>query len=79
MVLVGVGQNDGANMLAVLDQVRNIGNYDVNAKQFSFGEHQAGIDDDNVIAIAHSHAVHAELAKSAKRDELQFSSSHSKV
>ena len=68
VVLVRMGEKYPANVLAVLDQVRNIGDDDINAKQFGFREHQARINDDNVIAIAHSHAVHAELAESAKWD-----------
>ena len=76
VVFVAVGENDGADALAVLDEVGNVGDDDVDAEEFGFGEHQAGIDDDNVVAPAHGHAVHAELAETAERDDLQFSGGH---
>ncbi len=46
--------------------------------KFGFGEHQAGVDDDDVIAPAHGHAVHSELAQAAERYNVQFSSWHFK-
>ena len=49
-------------MVTVLDEVGDVGNDDVDAQEFSFGEHQSGVDDDNVIAPTDGHAVHPELA-----------------
>jgi len=34
-------------------------------RRLGLGEHEAGIDDDNVVFIAEGEAVHAELAESA--------------
>src|SRR5579862_7539932 len=62
VVLVAVGENDAANLVAILGEVGNIGHNDVDAKQFGFREHEAGVDDDNVVLPAHGHAVHSELA-----------------
>ena len=76
VVFVAVGQNDAAHPLAVLDQVGDVGNDDVHAQQFGFGEHQSGVDDDDVVAPAHGHAVHAEFAKAAERHEMEFSGGH---
>ena len=33
-------------------------------EQLGFGEHESGVDDDNVIAPANRHAIHAEFAES---------------
>jgi len=33
----------------VLDQVGEVGDYDIHAEQFGLGEHESGIDDDDVI------------------------------
>src|SRR5213594_396431 len=63
MVLVSVREHDAAYSLPVLDQVGNVGHNDVDAQQFGFGEHQSGVDDDNVVAPAQGHAVHSELAQ----------------
>jgi hypothetical protein len=62
--------------LAILDEVRNIGDDDVYAQEFGFGEHEAGIDDDNVVAEANGHAIHAEFAQAAQGDDLKFSAWH---
>ena len=41
-----------------------------------FREHQAGINNNNVIFPAQREAVHSELAKTAKGDNLQFFALH---
>ena len=69
VVLVPVGQHDGAHLVAVLGQVADVGNDDVDAQQLLFGKHQAGIDDDNVVLPAEGDAVHAELAQAAQGDD----------
>ena len=61
---------------AVLDEIGDVGNDDVDAEQFGLGEHEPGIDDDNVVAPADGHAVHTELAQAAEGDDVQFSSWH---
>src|SRR5581483_601051 len=65
VVLVPMGEDDGANFIAILDQIADVRNHDVHAQQFGFGEHQSGINDKNVVAPANRHAVHTELAQSA--------------
>ena len=65
-----------ANPLPVFGQIGNIRNDDVDAQQFGLGEHQASVDDDDVIAPAHGHAVHSELAQTAEGHNMQFSSWH---
>jgi hypothetical protein len=74
VIFVPVGENDAAHHFAILKQVRNVGDNDVDAQQLGFGEHESGIDNDDVIAIADGHAVHAELAHAAQRNDMQFSS-----
>ena len=73
VVFVPVRKNDAAHLLAVLDQVGNVGHNNIDAQQFGFRKHQAGVDDDDVVAPAHGHAVHPELAQSAQGHNLQFS------
>ena len=68
VVFVTVRQHDGAHVLAVLDQVGDVGNNDVDAEQLGFGKHQAGVDDDDVVTPANGHAIHAEFA-AARRGE----------
>ena len=76
VVFVTVGEDDGAHPLPVFDQIGNVRNNDVHAQQFRLGEHQAGVNHDDVIAPAHGHAVHSELAQAAEGHDVQFSSWH---
>ena len=67
VVFVAVGEHDAADLRPVFGQIGNVGNDDVHAKKFRFGEHQAGVDDDDVVAPADGHAVHAKFAEAAER------------
>ena len=62
MIFVSVSEDNSANSLAILSQVRNVGDNYVDAEQLGFGEHEPRIDDNNVVPPPHGHAVHAELA-----------------
>src|SRR5262249_2733896 len=66
VVLVAVRENNRAYPLTILDQIRNVRNDDVDAEQLGFGEHHARVDDNDVIAPAYGHAVHAEFAEAAQ-------------
>src|ERR1017187_8831500 len=77
VVLMAVGEDDAAHMLAIFKQIRNIGDNNVDTEQFGFREHEAGIHHHDVIAIADGHAVHTELAHPAERNYMQFSGWHS--
>ena len=68
VVLVAVGEDDGADFVAVLDEIADVGDDDVDAEELFFGEHQAGIDDDDVILPAEGQAVHTELTQAPEGD-----------
>ena len=72
VVFVAVGEQDGANMRLVFNQVGDVGDDNINAKQLRFRKHQSGIDDDNVVFPTKRQAVHSELAQSAEGDYFQF-------
>ncbi len=76
VVLVAVGEDDAADFAAVFDEVADVGDDDVDAEELFFGEHEAGVDDEDVVAEVKGETVHAELAESAERDYLQFFISH---
>src|SRR5215469_12437550 len=76
VVFMAVRENDGPNALAIFDQVGNVRDHDIDPEQLGFGEHESGVDDDNVISPAHSHAIHTEFAQSAEWDDLQFTGGH---
>ena len=70
VIFVAVGENNGAHMGAILDQVGDIGDNDVHAQQLGFREHESGVNDDNVVAPANRHAIHAEFAESPEGHNL---------
>ena len=76
VIFVAVSEDDSANALAVLDEIGNVGNDDVDAEEFGFGEHESGVDDDDVVSPANGHAVHAEFAEAPEGNDLQFSGGH---
>ena len=72
VVLVAMGEDDGADVFPVLGEVGDVRHDDIDAEQLRFREHEAGIDDDDVVFPADSEAVHAEFAESAKGDDFQL-------
>src|SRR6202035_1262262 len=76
VIFVTVSEDDAADALPVLDEIGNVGDYDVDTEEFGFGKHESGVDDNDVVAPADGHAVHTELAQAPERDNLQFSGWH---
>jgi hypothetical protein len=76
MVLVPVREDKRSYLFAILEQVADVWNDDVHTEQFGFGEHQPAINDDDVIAPADGHAIHAELAESAERYDVKLAFRH---
>jgi hypothetical protein len=68
VILVAVSEDDGANVLAILLEVGDVGNDEVNAEKLRFWEHHAGVDDDDVVPEAQGHHVHAKFAETAERN-----------
>src|ERR1051326_7294823 len=73
---MSVGQNNTADFIAVLQQISDVRNNDIHTEQLGFRKHQAGIDDDNVVTIAHGHAVHSKFAETAKGYKMEFMRGH---
>jgi hypothetical protein len=69
---MAVREQNGANMCSVLNEICDIGDDNVNAKQLRFRKHQSGVDDDNVVFPTERQAVHSELAQTAQGDYFQF-------
>ena len=61
-----MSQDNAADFVAVLQKISDVGNDNIYAQQLGFREHQPGINHDDVVAPAHGHAVHPELAQATK-------------
>ena len=72
VVLVAVGDEDGADLVLVLAQVGDVGDDEVHAGHVLFGEHNPGVDDDDVVAVLKGHHVLADFAEAAQGDDPQY-------
>src|ERR1700730_14075470 len=70
MVLVAVGEDDGGDVLAKLFQEFEVGNRNIDAVSALFGKAHARVENEHLVAVAHSHAIHPKLANAAERDDL---------
>ena len=68
VIFMPVRQDNRANVPAILFQIRNVGDNQVNAEQFGFWKHHARVNDDDVVAQTQDHHVHAELAETTEGD-----------
>src|SRR5579871_240949 len=76
VVFMPVGQHNAAHFIAVVQQIGNVRDDDIHAEQFGLREHQTGIDNDNVVTVAHGHAVHSKFAEAAKGYKMEFMGGH---
>ena len=71
VVLVGMGDQEGPDLLAVLLEVGDIGDDEVDAEHLLVREHQPAVDHDDVVAVLEHVHVLADLAHSAERDDAE--------
>ena len=71
MVLVAVSEEDGAELGGVVEDVRHVGDDDVDAEGGGIGKHHAAVDDDGVAAALVDHEVHPDLAEPAEGEDAQ--------
>ncbi len=73
MVLMGMGDDDAQQVGALLDDVAQIGQHDIDARHIGAREGQAAIDQDPLAPPLRTEAVeggvHADLAKAAEWNE----------
>jgi hypothetical protein len=56
-------ENDRLDQMAILFEVGDVWNDQVNAEEFGFREHHAGVDNDDGVAEAKHHHIHSEFAE----------------
>ncbi len=73
VVLVAMGDDDAAKLILVLQNVGVVGQYQVDTGLGIVGEHQAGVDQDHVLAaFEHSHVL-TDAVEASQRDDLKRS------
>ena len=68
MIFVAVGEDDRFDLVAILFEVGDVGDDEVDAEEFGLGEHHAGVNNDDGFADANRHHVHAEFAETTEGD-----------
>ena len=69
VVLVAVRQHDAADHVLALDQVREVGQHEVDAEMLVAREREAGVDDhDRSLRLVGGHVL-PDLAETAERDD----------
>ena len=71
MVFVSVGQDYRGDVVAILFEKIEVGNANVNTVGGLFGKSHARVQDEHLIPVSHSHAIHPKLADAAERNDLQ--------
>ena len=71
VVLVAVRDDDAAQLVLVFQHIGVVGQHQVDAGLVVVGEHEAGVDEDHVIAALESGHVLADAVKAAQGDDLE--------
>ena len=71
VVLVGVGDEERPDLVAVLLEIADVGDDEVDAEHLLVGEHEAAVDDDDVVAVLEHVHVLADLPHPAERDDAE--------
>ena len=67
VVLVAVGDDDAAELLLVLQDIRVVGKHQVDTGLGVVGEHEAGVDEHHVVAALEDRHILADAVKAAER------------
>ncbi len=70
MVFVGVGQDQGHELVPALPQISKIGNNDVDPQHGIFGKHEARIHHHQVVGGLQGHHVEADLPHASQKGEI---------
>ena len=71
VVLVGMRDQEGLDVGLAFLEVRDVGDDEVDPEHLLVGEHQAAVDDDDVVAVLEHVHVLADLADPAERDDAE--------
>jgi hypothetical protein len=66
-----VGDEDGPDALLLVPQVAVVGDDEVHPVHVRLGEHQAGVYDQDVLAVLHGHHIFADFPQSSQGDDAQ--------
>ena len=65
VILVRVREKNRLDSRGVLEEVRHVGDSDVDAQSRGVGKHHSAVDDDGVLTVLDHHEIHPDLAEAA--------------
>ena len=71
VILVGVSDQEGSNLLTVLAQVGDVRDDQVDPEHFLIGEHESAVNDDDVVAVLEDVHVLADLPHASEGDDAE--------
>ncbi len=69
VVFVAVGDHDPSHLVAALPDIAHIGDHYVHPRHLGGGEHEASIDDEEVVTVLQHHHVLSYLPQAAQGDD----------
>ena len=72
MILVSVGQQDTADPIRILFQIRNIGDNQIYAKHIIVGERKTAVHDDHVVTVFQNGDIFADLVQAAQHHNAEL-------
>ena len=76
MIFMAVGDNDASYPVALVRQITKIGNDVVDSQHVILGEHDAGVDNQNVRAILDGHHIFADFPQTSQGNQPYTLSCH---
>ncbi len=76
VILVSVGHDDPPDDVLLVVEIAKIGDDIVDPQHIVFGEHDAGVDDQDVVAVLNGHHVLANFPQAAQGNESQILTCH---
>src|SRR6185369_9011830 len=74
VIFMAVREDDGGNVVLVLVEKTKIRNRHIDAVSRFLGKAHPGVENQHLVAVAQSHAIHSKLADTTERDDLEDAS-----
>jgi hypothetical protein len=78
VVFVSVGDHNAAHLIPLAQQVVEIRDDVIDSQHIVVGEHNPGVDDQDIVAVFIGHHILAYFPQAPQRDDSQFFIRHSK-
>src|ERR1043166_8642003 len=74
MIFVSVREDDGSDVVLVLVEKTKVWNRNIDAVSRFLGKAHPGVENQHLVTVPQSHAIHSKLADTTERDDLEDAS-----